>query len=76
VIVKYTNPQTLVTTSQTTTVKDIGPPPLNNAYWSTGTIPIIGGCISDALANALGVSNGCGADGTPFGEATVLWRFQ
>src|SRR5437868_12273197 len=41
-----------------TTVQDLGPS-TGNAYWNTGMIPSIGGCISDSLADFLGVSYGC-----------------
>lgn len=59
--------------TQSTSVKDVGPT-TNNPYWNTGNLPTIGGCITDVLADALGVSNGCNPG--PFGQATVIWRFQ
>ena len=57
-----------------TFIGDAGPT-LGNPYWNTGAPPAIGGCLSDQLATNLGVSNGCTSGGTPFGQATVLWRF-
>jgi hypothetical protein len=61
-------------TTQATTVQDVGPR-TNDPYWNTGTIPVLGGCVSDRLADNLGVPNGCRGT-TPFGRASVLWRFQ
>jgi hypothetical protein len=58
--------------SQSTTVHDVGPT-TGNAYWHTGSIPSIGGCVSDKLADTLGVSYGCNPN---VGQASVLWRFQ
>jgi hypothetical protein len=57
----------------TTFIGDAGPT-LGNYYWNTGTPPSIGGCLSDLLATNLGVSNGCSGS-TPYGSATVFWRF-
>jgi len=74
VIVRFANPSTQVTTTRTTTVQDVGPQ-TNNAYWNTGSIPSIGGCLSEVLATDLGVDNGCRGT-TPYGHGTVLWRFQ
>lgn len=55
-----------------TTVLDLGPT-TGNAYWNTGNIPTIGGCITDSLADSLGVSYGCNPN---VGQGSVLWRFQ
>ena len=59
--------------SEVAQVKDVGPQ-TNNSYWTTGNFPTIGGCITDVLADALGVQNGCNPG--PFGQANILWRFQ
>jgi len=59
--------------SRQTTVEDVGPT-LKNRYWNTGSIPSRAGCITDQLADSLGVKNGCSPG--PFGHATVLWRFN
>jgi hypothetical protein len=58
--------------AQTTTVQDFGP--TNSPYWNTGNIPTTGGCITEVLANALGVPNGCSPG--PVGRANVIWRFD
>lgn len=57
-----------------TTQQDVGPT-TGNAYWFTGSIPSMGGCLSDALAGALGVKNGC-SGGAAYGQAMVVWRFN
>jgi hypothetical protein len=58
---------------QITSVKDVGPT-TNNPYWTTGNIPGTAGCITDVLADALGVSHGCSP--ANFGRANVIWRFD
>jgi hypothetical protein len=55
-----------------TTVLDVGPS-TNSPYWNTGSIPSLGGCISDSLATQLGVSFGCNPN---VGQGNMLWRFQ
>jgi hypothetical protein len=49
-------------------------------YWLTGSVPSLGGCISDLLASDLGYANyGCGGTGgcTPYGgPINVYWRFN
>lgn len=60
-----------------TTIQDCGPASgggCSNPYWFTGSIPTMGGCLSDSLATHLGIANGCNPG--PYGQATVLWRFQ
>lgn len=59
----------------TTTVQDKGPV-LDRPYWNDGNIPAIGGCVSDALMDQLGIANGCTAGGLPFGRADIRWRFN
>jgi len=59
--------------STTTTVQDAGPFSTNNAYWQTGNIPTIAGCITDKLADTLGVSYQCNPNS---GQGSILWRFQ
>jgi hypothetical protein len=57
-----------------TTIQDCGPASgggCSNPYWFNGNIPTMGGCLSDALMGALGISHTCST-----GQATVLWRFQ
>jgi len=56
-----------------TTIEDVGPT-TKNPYWNTGSIPSRAGCITDLLADVLGVKNGCNPG--PYGHATILWRFQ
>jgi hypothetical protein len=58
--------------TQSTTVLDLGPT-TGNAYWNSGNIPSIGGCISDSLADSLGVPYGCNPNR---GQGSVIWRFQ
>jgi hypothetical protein len=58
--------------TQSTTVLDLGPS-TNRPYWNDGNIPSIGGCISDSLADQLGVSYGCNPN---VGQGSVVWRFQ
>jgi hypothetical protein len=70
--VSYTGPGGS-SVSKLTTVQDVGPT-TNNPYWNTGNIPGTAGCLSDLLADELGVPNGCNPG--PFGRASVLWRFQ
>jgi hypothetical protein len=57
-----------------TTVGDIGPGSKTDDYWFTGGIPTMGGCLSDLLASNTGISKGCNPG--PYGQATVLWRFN
>ncbi len=54
-----------------TNVSDLGPT-TNNKYWLTGNMPDMGGCLSDNLANLIGVDNGCNPN---HGEGFVHWRF-
>ncbi len=58
-----------------TSIEDCGPGSCSYSYWNTGQQPATG-CISDALANQLAISNGCNTLGQPYGKATVYWRFQ
>ena len=61
--------------SAATTIQDCGPRTCSNPYWSTGTVPTVGGCLTDLLATNLGIPNGCNGS-VPFGTATIQWRFQ
>jgi hypothetical protein len=58
--------------TSSTIVGDAGPT-LNNPYWNTGSIPSMGGCLSDQLMTNLGISHGCNPG--PYGQATIYWRF-
>ncbi len=61
-----------------TTVHDRGPV-LDNNYWNTGNYMLVNngrwGCVSDGLADLLGIPHGCGPDGHAFGDSPVYWRF-
>jgi hypothetical protein len=61
-----------------TTIQDCGPAQgggCSNPYWNSGTVPAMGGCMSDQLMTNLNIRNGC--NGTqPYGQANVYWRFQ
>lgn len=67
------NPSNGIT--QSTAVQDVGPR-TNDPCWNTGNVPIfdpnnrtatLGGCLSERLADSLGVANGCSGT-TPFGR--------
>jgi hypothetical protein len=58
--------------AESTAAEDVGPT-TNNAYWTSGTMPNLGGCVTDALADTLGISHGCNPN---HGQATVYWRFE